>query len=207
MTEKAVTRRRVAFGVIVGVLVIAVGVVALLGGFQHRKADSVAVPLGQEIDTGMMVYLPESATVQFKTESDTAPWEVIITMKVRNPQAESLQPVNTASPNVLGGDPNTGAIANPKRVLLGATPPGDSVFSQSPRGFVPPDNRWMEMRLVVNPAPSYVPGSTYIAVFRPMKYSASTAYGYSSDKSWRINSQSRALTVAVPLTRLPDGSY
>lgn len=207
MGEKAVVHRRVAVAVVVGVLVVAVGVVALLGGFQQRGSNNISVPLGQEVDTGMLVYLPISATVQYKTKADTKPWEIIITMKVRNPQTESLVAVDSMNPNVAGADPQTRLIASAGRVLLGAQPPGDSLFNNSPRSFVPPDNQWMDMRVVVNPAPSYVPGSTYIAVFRPMEYTASAAYGYSADKSWNVNSFARYLTVTVPLTRLPDTDY
>ncbi|MCL2652982.1 MAG: hypothetical protein FWD63_04240 [Propionibacteriaceae bacterium] len=203
MPDKTAVRRRVILGVVVGVLVIAVGVLALLGGFAARKSTTVTVPLGQEVDNGEMVFLPVSATLQFRTKDDTTPWEIVIQMKVRNPQTESLRPMDTWSDNIVGVDPSNRNVTTVYATYLGTPPPGDSA-SNSGRRSVPPDNKWMDMNIRIRLDATYVPQQTYMVGFRPMVYSTSMAYGLSSEKEWHTTPYKRAQLVKLPLTSLPD---
>ena len=205
MSDNRVVHRRVALGVFVGVLVVAVGVVALLGGFDRRATNAVNVSLGSEIDNGQMIYLPESATVQYHPDSDTHPWEVIIYMKVRNPQPDPMEPIGTwSSTSIRGLDPATRLIAASNGFYLGTPPPDQDGFRQGDRYYVPPDNQWMDMQVQVYPDVSFQPGSGYMVAFRPLQYAQVYAFGYSSQEDWTVNSYARNITVALPLTRLPD---
>jgi len=200
----AVMHRRVALGVIVGMLVIAVGVVAALGGFAYRASQSVYVPLGQEIDNGEMVFLPDSATVQYDPQNDTQPWEIIAYMKVRNPQSDSLPPIGTWSANIVGVDPSTRAVTESANVYLGTPSVDGNGLGSISRSNVPPDNQWIDMQVKFNPDPSFQPGQTYLVGFQQMRYAVTILFGYTTDKEWAGNPFARPVIVELPLKRLPD---
>ena len=204
MADKSFVRRRVAIAAATGLIIAAVITGVALGGLNPRKSQALPVPLGEAVDTGMMVYLPESATVTYHTTAATNPWEVIISMKVRNPQATSLAPVDSMTPSVFGVDPRTRLIAQGSSYYLGVPPEDEQVFMSSDRQLVPPDDEWIDMRLQVYPDASFVPGSTYIVGLRPMQFRVTTLYGYSQEKSWAPALSARTYTVEVPLTRLAD---
>jgi len=203
MGQESPLRRHIVSGIVAGVVVLALVVIGLLGGFAARKSQVITVSLGRPIDTGMLVYLPQSATVTYRTTSPDRPWEVVITMKVRNPRTESLQPVSSP-PNVVGVDPRTRLIAQSGSYQLSWGVPDSSSFVINSRKLVPPSNKWMILQLRQYPDVSFDPGQTYMVAFRQMEYSVTAAYGYSNVKNWSVNSFARSFIVEVPLTRLPD---
>jgi len=203
MGEKSTLRRRIGGGIVAGVVVLAVAVIALLGGFGARTSTVIRVPAGQQIDTGMLVYLPESATVTYRPTNEDRPWEVVITMKVRNPQAQSLRAVIVPA-NVIGVDPRTRLTAESGSFSLSWAGVDTSSFTVTSRYLVPPDNDWMVLQLRQYPAVTFEPGQTYMVAFRQMEYTVTAAYGYSNVKNWSVNSFARSFLAEVPLTRLPD---
>ena len=206
MNDRSLRRRRIGVGVAAALVVLVLVVIAALGGFQARRSATLPMPLGTEIDTGMMIYLPESATVTFLAESSKNPWEVVISLQVRNPQAEALEPFVDMASNIVGVDPRTRLIAVGPSYSLFWDAPGEG-FEYANRSLVPPDSDWMHMRLRVRHDESFDPGDTYLVALRPMQFRATAHYGYSEAKSWAAARFSRIYTVEVPLTRLPDRDY
>lgn len=202
--DKTVTRRRVALGVVVGILVVAVVVVAALGGFAYRSSQSVYVPLGQEIDNGEMVFLPESATVQYDSSSETYPWRIIAYLKVRNPQADALAPIPVFAGNIAGIDPQTRATSDVSSTYLGTPTDDNNGLGSTARQNVPPDNQWLDMQVTFKPDPSFKPGQTYMVGFQQMRYAVTLLFGYSTQKEWAGDPFARPAIVELPLTRLAD---
>jgi len=204
MFHETLRRRRIGVGVVAGLVVVALIVVAVLGGFRFRSSGTLPIPLGTEIDTGMMIFVPQSATVTFHTNMTEKPWEIVISLKVRNPKAEALRPLVASGNNILGVDPRTRLIASsPSDSLFWDAPEGDD-FTYSGRSLVPPESDWMHLRLRVRHDNSFEPGDTYLVALRQMQFRATAHYGYSDAKSWAPNRFARIYTVEVPLTRLPD---
>jgi len=199
------SRRLIALWVIVGALVVAVALVVALGGLQQRKTQLIDVPYGQQVDSGMMVYEPMSATVVRHTDAIyNSPWQLVILMKVRNPQSESLAPVDPTKPTMFGIDPNTRLVAQASSYSLSWTMPDTSSYAAGVRKLVPPQSDWMYLSLRINLDDPYTPADTYILAIRPMEFKTTAAYGYSDLKSWAPNTYARVYAISVPLTQLPD---
>jgi len=205
MNDQSLRRRRVGVGVVAGVVVAVLVVIAALGGFEFRRSGTLPMPLGTEIDTGMMIYVPESATVTFLTKTSGNPWEIVISLRVRNPQTEALEPLVDSARNVMGVDPRTRTIADGTSYSLGWDAP-DS-FIRTDRQLVPPESDWMHMNLRLRHDESFEPGDTYLVAIRLMQFRTTAFYGYSDTKTWAPNRFARIYTIEVPLTWLPDRDY
>jgi len=198
-------RQKVVIGVVAGLLVIAAAVTVAFGGLRQRSSQTVVVPYGQQIDSGMMVYQPLSATVVHHIgDTYSSPWEVWLLMKVRNPQLESLAPLDLSRLTVFGVDPSTRLTAQPRSYSLTWTNPEQSAYATGSRWVVPPESDWMYLRLRLYLDDTYQPSDTFLAAIRLMEFKATNFYDDSGQKGWAPNTFARAFTVSVPLTQLPD---
>jgi len=179
------------------VAAVAITIVAL-GGFGERPTQSIRVAPGEEIDQGMMVYTVSSATVTYDTTFDA--WDVVVTGTVRNPNSESLEPIEAMYGNVIGVDQATEQYINDPSYDLGPLRE-DSYYRRS---VLPPQSDWMDIRLTFTLKDPYEPSDTFPVLFRPMEYRTAYILGYSPDKEWVPKIGECNFVVYVPLTRLPD---
>jgi len=196
--EVTLKRKRRALLVFVSVLAIAAAVVLAAGGLGESSSTAITMQPGDEIDEGMMIFTVSSATAEYQ-EFNSA-WRVVVTGKVRNPNSESLDPIDTMYGNVMGVDRATGQYDTAWVKCLGASM--DDGYCD--RYVVPPDSEWMDIQLRFNMEEPYTPSDTFQIVFRPMEYRVAAVLGISSDKEWAPVRGARNFVVYVPLTRLPD---
>jgi len=207
MPDQSLRRRHIGLGIVAGLVVAALITIAALGGFQYRRSQTIVMPYGAPIDTGMMVYLPESATVTYHALATEKPWEIVLSMQVRNPQTEALEPFVDIARSVLGVDPLSRLVVEGSAYSLHWDAPAEEGYKFISRKPVPPESDWMHMHMRLRADESFEPGSTYIVALRLMEFRTTAAYGYSDAKSWAANKYARIYTVEVPLTRLPDKEY
>ena len=191
-------RRRVTM-IVAAVLVAAVVAVLALGGLGQRTNVSIPMAPGQEVDTGMMDFMLSSATATYS--SGSGEWSVVVAGKVRNPNSESLAPLDTMYGSVAGVDRATDQYVTDPAYSLG--PSTDEDFRTSARSLVPPQSEWMDIRLQFTLEDPYEPSDTFPVALRPMVYAVSAILGYSDTKSWIGQNGARSFVVRVPLTVLP----
>jgi len=185
----------VAAVVILAALVV---VVLALGGLGERKTTSVTVAPGDEIDTGMMVFVLSSATASHSASSGY--WSVVVTGTVRNPNSESLAPVEPMYGSVTGVDEATSQFVATPAYCLG--PCAADEFRISERVLLPPRSEWTDIRMRFTLDDPYEPSDTFPVLLRPMVYETAAVLGYSSAESWVAQSGARTFVVRVPLTRV-----
>lgn len=183
----------------------ALGLIAVLGGFERRQVRSLTAEPGAEIDAGNLVFTFDSATAQFLTTASSAPWRVVVSGTVRNPHDRTLQPLTGDYGNLVGIDRSVSPaeVVVDWSALLGPASPG-ATYSQ--RGTVPPDNRPVEFRAIFR-FDEFAPAETFEVGVTPMENTVSVILGLHDEKQWNPDSFARPTSVKVPLIRLPDAEY
>lgn len=186
-------------------VVLVVGLVAALGGFDRRQVRWLTAEPGAEVDAGNLVFALESATVQFLAKATDQPWEVVVSGTVRNPHDRTLRPLTGPYGNLAGID----RAASPVVVAEEWTPglgPSSPDTSYNRRQVVPPDDRPVRFTATFRFA-EVASTDTFEVGVTPMEYTANTILGLNDEKQWNPDSFALPTSVTVPLTRLPDGDY
>lgn len=186
-------RGRLATAIVAGVLVVLVGVVALLGGFERRTDLLSPVDVGSVISTGPYEVTFASATVQHRTSSDQ--WVVVASGTARTTGDISINPPTGDSGFLFARDVAGGEVQASDSIAL-----GDSADYQSQNSLTPglPPVPWaVTFRFTTSPG-----DSLFVAVF-DQEYT--TPYLFSDEEGWR--STRKASTLTLPLEKLPDREY
>lgn len=187
------------------VVVVVVGLVAALGGFDRRQVRWLIAQPGAEVDAGNLVFTLDSATLQFLTAATDQPWRVVVAGTVRNPHGRTLAPRTGAYGNLAGIDRAASPVSVAEEWTAGLGPSSPDT-SYNRRQVVPPDNRPMRFTATFRFADIAATDTFEIGV-TPMEYTANTILGLSDDKQWNPDSYALPTSVTVPLTRLPDAEY
>lgn len=183
-------RGRVVTAVVAGVLVLAVAVVALLGGFRQRTDLLTRVPVGTMITTGPYEVTLTRATVQHRTDAEE--WEVVASGTVRTTGTTSIDPPSGDAGFLFARSAAGGEVRSSRSITL-----GDPVGSESQDTLTPglPPVPWS-----VSFRYDAAPGDELLLAVDDQEYT--TAYLFGDDKSW-VNTN-RASTMVLPLEPLPD---
>lgn len=178
-------------------LVVIIGLVLGLGGFDRRTDNLTAAELGAEIDSHNLVFTITSATLQkVPNFSSKDEWKIEAAGTVRNPNDDALYPILGPTGNFAVHDRATGLTADPDSVLI-----GDSRNRQ----LVPPGNTSLPMRLTFTLPEEYVPQERIELAIAPMEYTDNAVLGLGGgQRAWNVDSYAPMSLLKVPLTRLPD---
>jgi len=188
-----VSRKTWALVSVVSAFVLVAALVGGLGGFQARTGVSMIwVEAGSEVDVGMMVFRVTAATAAHHPDA-TQPWEVTVVGSVRNPNTETLRPIEGWNGSVSGTDRTL--YDDQPQYVLGPV----NELGRSDRRVVPPDNQWMDISLVFQFEQTFEPGNSFVVVFRPLDYTVTSVLGFSEQKDWAVDSYSPSFAVEVPL--------
>ena len=186
-------RSRVATAVVAGSLVVLVGVVALLGGFERRTDLLTPVEPGIVITTGPYEVKLASATLQHRTSADE--WVAVVSGTALTTGATSIRPP-IGSSGFLYARSAAGGEAQPATSITLGDP--DSV--QGPGTLTPglPAVPWtVTFRFPTSPGDRLL-----VAVF---EQEFTTPYLFSDEEGWRATS--KASTMTLPLEQLPESKY
>ena len=186
-------RGRRATAVVVGVLVLVVGVVALLGGFERRKDLVTPVAVGSVITTGPYEVALASATLQHQTSRDD--WVVVVTGTARTTGDTSIAPRTGDNGFVYAKDVRTGEAQPIDSSAIGQASVFDNVDNLAPG--LPPVAWLLTFRFERDPG-----DDVRLAVFQ-QEYT--TPYLFSDEKGWVTTAD--ASTMTMPLERLPEARY
>lgn len=186
-------RGRLVTAVVAGVVVVVVGVVALLGGFERRTDLLVPVAVGSVISTGPYEVTLASATLQHRTSGDE--WVVVASGTARTTGDTSIDPPSGDAGFVYARSTASGEVQASSSIALGDAADGGSRNSLTP-GL--PAVPWsVSFRFTASPGDHVL-----LAVF-DQEYT--TPYLFSDEEGWR--STSKASTFTLPLEKLPDSEY
>lgn len=186
-------RGRMITAVVVGALVLVVGVVALLGGFQRRTDLLTPVAVGSVITTGPYEVTLASATVQHRTSTDE--WVVVASGTALTTGTTSIAPSTGDSGFMFARGAAGGDVKGAGSVTLGQTEGVGGQDSLTPG--LPPVPWAVTFRF------STAPGDALkVAVF---DQAYTTPYLFSDELSWR--STNKASTFTLPLEQLADTDY
>lgn len=186
-------RGRVATAMVAGALVVLVGAVALLGGFERRTDLLTPVTAGSVIVTGPYEVTLATATVQRRTSS--AEWDVVATGTARTTGTTSIDPPSGDSGFVFAR-PAAGRETQSSRTIT----LGDASATEQQDALTPglPPVPWSVSFRFTSP-----PGDTVLVAVLGQEYT--TPYLFSSEEGWRPTNQ--ASTTTLPLRQLPDTKY
>jgi hypothetical protein len=181
-------------------VVVVIGLVFGLGGFNKRSDAFESSGLGQELDCRNLVFTFTGATVRHVASQYAGDhWEVVALGSVRNPNEEAL--------SVPTGDYGQFAFKDEasKQVVVpdGSTPMllGDD----SHRAYVPPGIGAISIAVPVDFDNSYQPGSEILLAVVKMEYTDNAVLGLSGGQAeWNTDSLASTYLVHLPLTRLED---
>ena len=178
-------------------LLLIIGLVLGLGGFDKRTDNLTAADLGAEIDSHNLVFTIASATLQkVSTFGDENEWKIEATGTVRNPNDDALHPILGSTGNFVVHDRASGLTADPDSVLI-----GDSRNRQ----LVPPGNATMPMTVAFTLPEEYVPQEGIELAIAEMEFTDNAVLGLGGgQKAWNVDSYAPLSLLKVPLTRLPD---
>ena len=178
-------------------VLVVVGLVVGLGGFERRTDALRPAALGAEIDSHNLVFTLTGATLQARPGLDGATeWKVEVGGSVRNPNEEALAPVLGPSGNFILHDASSGLTAEPETVTLGVS---------SRRYLVPPGNTAMPLTIDFTLPADYAPQEGIEIAVAPMEHTANTVLGLGDGELvWNLDSAAAMSLVQLPLTRLPD---
>lgn len=186
-------RGRLVTAVVAGVVVLALGVVTLLGGFRQRTDLLTRVPAGSTITTGPYAVTFAKATVQRRTDPDE--WDVVVSGSARTTGTTSIAPPSGDSGFLFARSAAGGEVVSSRSIAL-----GDAAAFESQETLTPglPPVRWsVTFRYVADPREQLL-----LAVY-DQEYR--TAYLFGDEKSWVTTNH--ASTTVLPLERLPDTTY
>ncbi len=186
-------RGRLVTATAAAVLVAAVGVVALLGGFTRRTDLITPVAVGSVITTGPYEITLTSATLQHTTSRDE--WDVVAHGTARTTGTTSIAPSTGVDGFFYAKDPATGEAQPLRTVDLGESTSYEHLDNLTPG--LPAVPLTLTFRFARQPGESVV-----LAVFGQEH---TTPYLFSDELGWRPTSA--ASTMTVPLERLPDREY
>jgi len=178
-------------------VLVVVGLVVGLGGFDRRTDTLRPATLGAEIDSHNLIFTLTGATLQAVARLDGATeWKVEVAGRVRNPNEEALAPVLGPSGNFILHDASSGLTAEPESVTLGVS---------SRRYLVPPGNTAMPLTIDFTLPADYAPQAVIEIAVAPMEHTANTVLGLGDGELvWNLDSAAAMSLVQLPLTRLPD---
>lgn len=186
-------RGRLITAAVAAGLVVVVGVVALLGGFERRTDLITPVAVGSVITTGPYEITLTSATLQHTTSQDE--WEVVAHGTARTTGTTSIAPATGDNGFFYAKDLGTGEAQPLASVALGESSSYEHLDNLTPG--LPAVPMTLTFRFEGQPGDSIV-----LAVFQ-QEYT--TPYLFSDELGWRATSA--ASTMTVPLERLPDTKY
>jgi hypothetical protein len=186
-------RGRIATAVVVGVLVLVVGVVALLGGFERRKDLVTRVEVGSVITTGPYEVTLASGTVQHTTSQDE--WDVVVTGTARTTGDTSIAPRTGNNAFVYAKDVRSGEAQPLYYSRIGQTSGIENLDTLTPG--LPPVPWALTFRFKADPGDDIL-----LAVFQ-QEYT--TPYIFGDEKGWVPTAD--ASTMTMPLERLADSRY
>lgn len=186
-------RGRIATAVVVGVLVLAVGVVALLGGFERRQDLITRVPAGSVITTGPYEVTLASATVQHTTSQDE--WDVVVTGTARTTGDTSIAPSTGNNAFVYAKDVRSGEAQPLDASRIGQASSFENVDNLTPG--LPPVPWQLTFTFQQDPGDDIL-----LAVFQ-QEYT--TLYIFGDEMGWRATAD--ASTMTMPLERLAETKY
>ena len=183
---------------------LAVGLVAVLGGFQRREVTAVSVQPRTEIDARNLAFRLDSATLQYIAETSNKPWKVVVSGSIRNPQAETLAPITGPYGNLIGIAPE----AEPRATgdYYARFGPENPELLTTGRRVVPPTDQWMTLTATFR-FDDFPEADTFEVRVVPMEFTANTVLGLNETPRWNVDSYALPTSVLLPLTRIPDGDY
>ena len=186
-------RGRLATAIVAGALVLLVGVVAQLGGFQRRTDLLRTVAPGSVIATGPYEVVMASATVQH--HASRGEWVVVASGTARTTGTTSIEPSTGDSGFVFARAGAGDEVQASSSIALSDSTAFSSQDSLTPG--LPPVPWSVTFRFDTSPG-----DALFLAVF-DQEYT--TPYLFSSEKGWR--STRKASTMTLPLEHLPDSEY
>ena len=186
-------RGRLATAIVAGSLVVLVGVVALLGGFERRTDLLTPVAVGTVISTGPYEVTLASATVQHRTTSDE--WVVVASGTARTTGDTSIDPPTGDSGFVYARSTTTREVQASSSIGLGD--PDDATGQSTLTPGLPAVPWTVSFRFAAAPG-----DDLFLAVFQ-QEYTA--PYLFSNEEAWRATS--KASTFTLPLQKLADTEY
>ena len=186
-------RGRLVTALVAGVLVLAVAVVGLLGGFRQRTDLLTRVPAGTLITTGPYEVTLAKATVQHRTDPDE--WEVVASGTARTTGTTSIDPPSGDSGFLFARSAAGGEVRSSRSITLGEPVGSESQDTLTPG--LPPVPWSVTFRYDVDP------GVELLLAVYDQEYE--TAYLFGDEKSW-VN-EDQASTMILPLAPLPPTQY
>ena len=186
-------RGRLATAIVAGTLVVLVGVVALLGGFERRTDLLTPVDPGTVITTGPYEVSLASATLQHRTTSDE--WVAVVSGTALTTGDTSIRPPIGSSGFLYARSAAGGEAQPASSIAL-----GDPDSFQSPGNLTPglPAVPWtVTFRFPTSPGDRLL-----VAVF---DQEFTTPYLFSDEEGWRATR--KASTMILPLQQLPESKY
>ncbi|GAB2592977.1 hypothetical protein [Microlunatus antarcticus] len=186
-------RGRLATAIAAGSLVVLVGVVALLGGFERRTDLLTPVEPGTVITTGPYEVSLASATLQHRTNADE--WVAVVSGSALTTGATSIRPPIGDSGFLYARSAAGGGAQAATSITL-----GDPDSFQGPGNLTPglPAVPWtVTFRFPTSPGDRLL-----VAVF---DQEFTTPYLFSDEEGWRTTS--KASTMILPLEVLADSKY
>lgn len=186
-------RGRLATAIVAGTVVLVVGVVALLGGFERRTDLLTPVAPGSLIVSGPYEVTLTRATVQHRVSSKE--WAVVASGTARTTGTTSIEPQAGESGFVGAKSVSGGEVQVSDTVQVGTTAGFRSQDNLTP-GL--PAVSWSVTFRFTSP-----PGDTVLLAVFDQEYT--TPYLFSSEEGWRPTR--KASTFTLPLEKLPDTKY
>lgn len=182
-------------------LLLAVGAVTALGGWQKRSDQLVTMAPGATLDCHNLVLTLVSATAQRTGAKDEPSWEVLVHGTAINPNDETLSVVSGESGQFAAKAYPQDLISIPSVTRFGAE--SDPLS----RTGVPPGGIELPMTVKFEFPPEYSPSGVLAVLAVEMEHTANDVLNIGGgEKTWN-SAGGRGYLVYVPVTVLPDDTY